>query len=101
LSVGIDATSNTLIVSAQEEWLPSIEEMIKFLDDEAKPVRPTVEVFSTRIGSRELQAALSRALGESSSQVQIKEPASQPTPPPAAEQKPAAGNKAEEAKAGE
>jgi hypothetical protein len=101
LSVGVDATSNTLIVSAQEEWLPSIEEMIEFLDNEAKPVRPTVEVFSTRIGSRELQAALSRALGESSSQVQIKEPASQPAPPPIGEQKPPAGEKAEAARTGE
>ena len=73
LSVGVDARSNTLIVSAQEEWLPSIAEMIQFLDEQAEPVRPAVEVVNTRVSPSALQAALSRALGESSRQVQIKE----------------------------
>lgn len=37
LSVGVDALSNTIIVSAQEEWMPNIEEIIKYLDENAKP----------------------------------------------------------------
>ncbi len=79
LSVGVDARSNTLIVSAQEEWLPSIAEMIRFLDDQAEPVRPTVQVINTQVSASALQAALSRALGESSRQVEIKEGTQKPS----------------------
>ena len=79
LSVGVDTRSNTLIVSAQEEWLPSIAEMIRFLDEQAEPVRPTVQVINTQVSASALQAALSRALGESSRQVEIKEGTQKPS----------------------
>lgn len=65
LSVGVDEISNSVIVSAQEEWMSSIEEMIKYLDKEALPNIPTVEVISTRVDPGALQAALSKALGTS------------------------------------
>ncbi len=37
LSVGVDSISNSVIVSAQEEWMPSIEQMIEFMDQNAMP----------------------------------------------------------------
>lgn len=48
LSVGVDALSNTIIVSAQEEWLPAIEEIIEYMDQNAKP-DTTVVVQSVNV----------------------------------------------------
>ncbi|MEM7312179.1 MAG: secretin N-terminal domain-containing protein [Planctomycetota bacterium] len=67
LSMGIDSVSNTLIVSAQEEWMNSIAEMIEFLDQEAKPYVPAVQVVNTNIDARIIQEALARAFGSSGS----------------------------------
>lgn len=48
LSVGTDSISNTLIVSAQEEWMPAVEEIIEYLDKGAKP-DTTVVVHSVSV----------------------------------------------------
>ena len=80
ISVGVDPISNTVIVSAQEEWMSSIAEMISYLDREAAPYSPTVEVINTKVDVQALQAALSRALGTESSKVQIKQQSPEPKP---------------------
>ena len=69
LSVGVDEVSNTVIISAQEEWMSTIAEMVRYLDSEAKPYRPTVEVINTRVSPETLQAALTRVFGSDSPQV--------------------------------
>ena len=64
LSVGVDEVSNTVIVSAEEEWLPAISQMIEFLDEQARPNEDIqVHKVRARINSKSLQAALARALG--------------------------------------
>ena len=63
LSVGADETSNTLIISAQEEWMSSIAEMVEYLDVETGPFVPTVQVVSPGVSAEVLQAALARAFG--------------------------------------
>jgi type II secretory pathway component GspD/PulD (secretin) len=63
LSVGVDEASNTVIVSAQEEWMPSIAQMIRHLDVAAEPYRETVQVVNTSVSGKSLQAALARVVG--------------------------------------
>ncbi len=46
LSVGVDTTSNTLIVSCPQFLMPGVLEMIHKLDDSTKPVEPVVRVIS-------------------------------------------------------
>ena len=69
LSVGVDAITNTVIVSAQDEWMESIEHMIQTLDQQAEPYAPTVAVHMTSgaINTEALQAALAKALGQPAS----------------------------------
>jgi len=65
LSVGIDDISNTVIVSAQEEWMPSISAMIKYLDENAKPqTAVATHEVSGRVNVEALKTALSGILGE-------------------------------------
>lgn len=66
LSIGIDDVSNTVIVSAQEEWMTSIAEMIDYLDGESSPYTPATSVVTTRINPRVLQAALAKIAGSPS-----------------------------------
>ena len=66
LSIGIDNVSNALIVSAQEEWMNSIAEMIEFLDQEAGPYVPAVQVVNTDVDARVIQEALAKAFGSGS-----------------------------------
>jgi type II secretory pathway component GspD/PulD (secretin) len=97
ISVGVDETTNTVIVSAQEEWMPSIAEMIRFLDTEAAPFRDTVQVVNTHLSGKSLQAALARVMGSEASKVTIKDtPETPPAEPPA---QPAAEAKTETASA--
>ncbi|HZZ26601.1 MAG TPA: secretin N-terminal domain-containing protein, partial [Pirellulales bacterium] len=46
LSVGVDATSNSLVVSAPQFLLTDVVAMIHNLDDSTKPVEPVVRVIS-------------------------------------------------------
>lgn len=64
LSVGVDEISNTIIVSAQEEVFDSVVEIIKALDEQARPTS-TLEVRSVKGGmsAGALQKALAEALG--------------------------------------
>ena len=65
ISVGVDELTNTIIVSAQEEWMPSIANMILALDEKAKP-NTTVhvhKVVGATVSAKSLQSALSKALG--------------------------------------
>lgn len=65
LSLGVDSVSNTIIVSAQEEWMPAIGEMIKFLDEKAKPdTDVAVHQIRGTVNPAALQAALADILGE-------------------------------------
>ncbi len=68
LSVGADEVSNTLIVSAQEEWMSSIAEMVEYLDAEAGPFVPTVQVVSPGVSAEVLRDALARAFGDNSAE---------------------------------
>ena len=63
LSVGVDSVSNTIIVSAQEEWMASITEMVEYLDREAEPYRPATQVMHTTVNAKSLQKALMEAFG--------------------------------------
>jgi hypothetical protein len=64
LSVGVDEISNTIIISAQEEVFDSVVEIIKVLDEQARPTS-TVEVRSVKGGmsAEAMQKALAEALG--------------------------------------
>jgi type II secretory pathway component GspD/PulD (secretin)/uncharacterized low-complexity protein len=64
LSVGVDEISNTIIVSAQEEVFDSVLEIIKALDEQAKPTS-TVEVRTVKggVSATAMQKALAEALG--------------------------------------
>ena len=65
LSVGVDQASNTLIVSAQEEWMPSIAEMIEYLDEQSRPeVRVGVYDIDGQISPKTLRSALTQVLGD-------------------------------------
>ncbi|WP_417749102.1 secretin N-terminal domain-containing protein [Rosistilla oblonga] len=56
LSVGVDALSNTIIVSAQEEWLPAIEEIIQYMDQNAKPdTTVVVQSLSVPMDAKSMQ----------------------------------------------
>jgi hypothetical protein len=48
LSVGVDVTSNTLIVSCPQFLMPGILDMIHKLDDSTKPVEPIVRVIDMK-----------------------------------------------------
>jgi len=65
LSVGIDEVSNSVIVSAQEEWMPIIAQMIEYLDENAKP-ETTVYIHPVdgQVNGKTLQAILSDIAGE-------------------------------------
>ena len=88
LSVGVDETSNTIIVSAQEEWISSIAEMIEFLDVQAEPFKDSVQVVNTSISGQSLHAALARVMGKDAQKVSIKQtPEATPeSPAPSTEQ---------------
>jgi type II secretory pathway component GspD/PulD (secretin) len=59
LSVGVDETSNTVIVFAEDEWMSSITEMIRQLDEAAAGATQTTAVVSRPIGRKNLQEILS------------------------------------------
>ncbi|MCA9188581.1 MAG: secretin N-terminal domain-containing protein [Pirellulaceae bacterium] len=81
LSVGTDEVTNTIIISAQEEWLPSISEMIAYLDREARESIPTVRVLNTNVNVKSLQTAISQTLGPRQTAPATGEPKSeQPKP---------------------
>jgi hypothetical protein len=65
LSLGIDEISNTIVVSAQEELIDGIGEMIELLDNAA---RPTTTVQLHHVGPRVDPAALQKVLAEALSQ---------------------------------
>ena len=69
LSIGVDDVSNQLIVSASEELLGDIEQIVKTLDEAAKPTVNTVRVVATgdRLNTALLQKKLSGLLGPSKS----------------------------------
>jgi hypothetical protein len=48
LSVGVDITSNTLIISCPQFLMPGVLDMIHKLDDSTKPVEPIVRVISMK-----------------------------------------------------
>ncbi len=86
LSVGTDKVSNTVIVSAQEEWIPSISEMIEYLDVEAEPHKPTIEVVKTKINAEILQSALAGTFGQQGKASEPKKPPKEEKPPMSPEQ---------------
>ncbi len=98
LSVGVDDVANILIVSAQEEWMASIAEMIEILDVESKPYTPTVQVLNPSVDARTLQTALARAFSGKESSIQVtKQAASEPKPPEGPDaQKPANSDRPDE-----
>ena len=98
LSVGVDEISNILIVSAQEEWMPSIAEMIEILDVEAQPYTPSVQVLNTDVSAATLQAALTKAFAGNGSNVQVAKPPPTDAKPPEGQQpnQPAASSPTEE-----
>lgn len=65
LSVGVYEPSNAVIVSTQEEWMPTIADMIEFLDKSALP-RTSVSVVkvSPHINATSLREALANVVGE-------------------------------------
>ncbi|HLA84166.1 MAG TPA: secretin N-terminal domain-containing protein, partial [Thermoguttaceae bacterium] len=69
LSIGVDDQSNSLLVSAPAYLYQHVAEMIVKLDEAAKPVVSTIDVvrFDDSIDTAELQKALARIAGESSS----------------------------------
>ena len=71
LSVGIDELTNTIIISAQEEWMPSIEQMIRYLDTHAESTRTTVamERSSAPIQSQAMRALLTGMFAEQGAKV--------------------------------
>ena len=84
LSVGVNKAANTVIVSVQEGWMPSIEEMIEYLDENARTTT-TVHQVSGRISSTTLKAALA-ALGQPTDEAKTQTPAN------ANQQQPTGGN---------
>jgi hypothetical protein len=95
LSVGVDSVSNTVIISAQEEWMSSIAEMISFLDTAASPSRMTVGVhkFNTSINGQALHEALARVLGdEAASKIEVSQAAAKPGEEAEGEQANSEGN---------
>ncbi len=65
LSVGVDPVSNTVIVSAQEEWMPSIARMIEYLDENARPDRTVaVQRVATSTSASSLQETLAKLFTE-------------------------------------
>jgi type II secretory pathway component GspD/PulD (secretin) len=64
LSVGVDEIGNVLIVSAQDELFESIMNVVRVLDEEARP-RTSVSVRALRSGvsAEALQKALAETLG--------------------------------------
>ena len=66
LSVGVDAVTNTVIISAQEEWIGTITEMIQYLDDAAAEHKNSV-AFGQMAGNlrgMNLQTALNSMMLE-------------------------------------
>lgn len=65
LSVGVDSVSNTLIVSAEEQIYENVVQIIKALDEQAKP-DTVVQVHEIRgsIDAEELQQALQSVLSQ-------------------------------------
>ena len=65
LSVGVDARTNTLIVSAPRELLAEIEEMVSRLDDQAQRPKQVIRVLNVQgSGSlKSIQDALNVVVG--------------------------------------
>lgn len=65
LSIGVDEISNTLILSAQEQVFDNVVEIVRQLDEKARP-STIVQVHEVRGGlpSAELREALAQALGQ-------------------------------------
>jgi type II secretory pathway component GspD/PulD (secretin) len=63
LSIGVDALSNTLIISAEENIFDNVVKIVNMLDEQAKP-DTVVQVHEVRgsISAAQLQAALSSAM---------------------------------------
>ncbi|MHB8861601.1 MAG: secretin N-terminal domain-containing protein [Pirellulaceae bacterium] len=65
LSVGVDKIANAVIVSAQEEWMPTISQMIEFLDRGAMPqTMVTIHKVPGNIDSTILHQALQDIVSE-------------------------------------
>jgi type II secretory pathway component GspD/PulD (secretin) len=73
LSVGVNQAANTVIVSAQEEWMSSIAEMIAYLDRNAETAT-VVHQVDGRISSSSLKTALA-ILGRPQANAAPKQPA--------------------------
>lgn len=69
ISIGVDKTSNSLMVSARGNLMYNISEMIKILDEAAKP-SSNVQVIKVdhRLNSADLQKRLAEVLGTESSE---------------------------------
>jgi type II secretory pathway component GspD/PulD (secretin) len=65
LSVGVDKVANAVVVSAQEEWMPTIAQMIEFLDEGAAP-QTTVAVHRIpgHMNASALRKTLQDVLGQ-------------------------------------
>ena len=92
LSVGVDKIANAVIVSAQEEWMPTIAQMIEFLDNGAAP-QTTVAVRQVpgHVKSTILHQAMKDILGEAwvgNRRPEARQMASTQPPQPATENRP-------------
>ncbi len=99
LSIGADDVSNVLLISAQDEIYEGVVEMAHRLDEEARP-HTTVKVHrvSGRIDAKNLQKALSSALGTP----WLGDRPEKLEPPPAEKKpKPEEGNRGEKGNQGE
>ncbi len=85
LSIGVDAVTNTLIVSAAGETLmKSVSEMIKTLDEAAKPLSSvSVIPLSGKVNAEQVRQGLSAVLNEAQPPTagEAKSPAKPPHPP--------------------
>lgn len=80
LSVGVDVVSNTVIISAQEEWMSSISQMVEYLDSAAQPYRGSVAYHRApkQFASKEFSELIA-ALASNPKQEQVKPNASEAT----------------------
>ncbi|MEX2168779.1 MAG: secretin N-terminal domain-containing protein [Pirellulales bacterium] len=88
LAVGADDTSNTLVISAQTELFDSIVEMVRILDEQARPQTSTrVVQLNGNVNLNTVRQALGQALGGSiaTGQPQTPQPQVQPQEGPSDE----------------
>ncbi|MEZ6088686.1 MAG: secretin N-terminal domain-containing protein [Pirellulaceae bacterium] len=97
LSVGVDKLSNSIIVSAQEDWMPSIEEMIEYLDENAKPdTTVVVQSLKMPMNAESMQALAAMLRPWPGNKKPEANESRRPEPPPAEKPQPQQPNRGQE-----